>query len=70
MLYWQIGEYINRELLKEDRGVYGAKILATVSQDLTKTFGKGYSYSALTGMCKVAKSFDAEIAATVSQQLN
>jgi len=70
MLYWQIGDYINKELLKEDRGIYGAKILATLSQDLIRTFGKGYSYSALTRMCKVAKSFDAEIVATLSQQLS
>lgn len=70
MLYWQIGDYINKELLREDRGIYGAKILATLSQDLTKSYGKGYSYSALTRMCKVAKSFDAEIVATLSQQLS
>lgn len=70
LLYWQIGDYINKEFLKEDRGIYGAKILATLSQDLIKTFGKGYSYSALTRMCKVAKSFDAEIVATLSQQLS
>ncbi len=70
MLYWQIGDFINKELLKENRGIYGAKILATVSQDLMKTFGKGYSYSALTRMCKVAKSFDLEIVATMSQQLS
>jgi hypothetical protein len=36
MLYYQIGDYINKELLKEDRGIYGAKILATLSQDLIK----------------------------------
>ena len=35
-----------------------------------KTFGKGFSYSALTRMCKVAKSFDLEIVATLSQQLS
>lgn len=70
MLYWRIGDYFNKELLREDRGIYGAKILATVSQDLMKTFGKGYSYSALTRMCKVAKSFDLEIVATLSQQLS
>ena len=55
LLYWQIGDYINRELLKGDRGIYGTKILATLSQDLMKTFGKGYSYSALTRMCKFVK---------------
>ncbi len=69
MLYWQIGDFVNKELLKENRGVYGAKILATLSQDLMKTFGKGYSYSALTRMCKVAKSFDAEIVAIQSKHL-
>lgn len=70
MLYWQIGDYINKELLKGDRGIYGIKILATLSQDLMKTFGKGYSYFALTRMCKVAKSVDLEIVATLSQQLS
>lgn len=35
-LYWQIGDFINKELLKESRGTYGAKILATVSQELIK----------------------------------
>jgi hypothetical protein len=43
MLYWQIGDFVNKELLKENRGIYGAKILGTLSQDLMKTFGKGYS---------------------------
>ena len=35
-LYWQIGDFINKELLKESRGTYGAKILATVSQEFNK----------------------------------
>lgn len=46
MLYWEIGRYINNELLIDNRATYGAKILATVSQELTRQFGKGYSYSA------------------------
>lgn len=70
LLYWQIGNYINRELLHENRAAYGSKILATVSQELSITYGKGYSYSALTRMCKVAKIFNSEIIATLSQQLS
>jgi len=70
VLYWSIGQYINQELLQESRAKYGAGILATLSQQLTETYGKGYSYSALTRMCKVAKAFDNEKIATLSQQLN
>ncbi len=70
MLYWKIGDFVNKELLKENRGIYGKKNLATLSQDLMKAYGKGYSYSSLTRMCTVARSFDAEIVATVSQHLS
>jgi predicted nuclease of restriction endonuclease-like (RecB) superfamily len=70
LLYWQIGKYINDELLQENRAEYGAKILATLSQELTKRYGKGYTYTALTRMCKISKLFDSEIIATLSQQLS
>jgi len=70
LLYWEIGQYINQEIRPEIRAQYGAKILATVSQELTKRFGKGFSYSALTRMSHVAKVYPTEIVATVSQQLS
>ena len=70
LLDWQIGNYINLELLLENRAEYGAKILATLSQELTLLYGRGYTYSALTRMCKVARTFNHEIIATLSQQLN
>lgn len=70
LLNWQIGNYINLELLLENRAEYGAKILATLSQELTLLYGRGYTYSALTRMCKVARTFNHEIIATLSQQLN
>jgi len=53
-LYWEIGMYINREILTENRAQYGAKILATVSQELTLQHGKGFTYTSLTRMSKVA----------------
>ena len=34
MLYWQIGERINREILGNKRAEYGKKIVSTVSTQL------------------------------------
>lgn len=70
LLYWEIGTYINHEILLHNRATYGSKILATVSQELTLKLGKGYTYTALTRMSKVAKVFDASNIATVSQYLS
>ncbi|MFA6924824.1 MAG: PDDEXK nuclease domain-containing protein [Bacteroidales bacterium] len=70
LLYWQIGNYINQQLIHENRADYGAKIIATLSQQLTTQYGKGYTYTALTRMCKVSKIFNSEIIATLSQQLS
>ena len=62
LLYFEIGRYINQELRTDARAPYGAKILATVSQELTIKYGKGYTYTALTRMSKVAKVFNNSIA--------
>jgi predicted nuclease of restriction endonuclease-like (RecB) superfamily len=70
LLYWNIGYYINENLKTNNRLQYGAKILATLSQQLTTHYGKGYSYSALTRMCKVANCVIASNIATLSQQLS
>jgi len=70
LLYYEVGRFINQELLIDNRAQYGAKILATVSQELTLQYGKGYTYSALTRMSKVAKMFNDSIVATLSQQLS
>jgi len=70
LLYWTVGHFINTEIKTYDRLKYGARILATLSQLLTNKHGKGFSYSALTRMSKVAESFEKEIVATLSQQLS
>ena len=49
---------------------YGSKILATLSQRLTARYGKGYTYTAVTRMMKVARFYsDEEMFATLSQTL-
>lgn len=71
MLYWRLGKRISDEILKGTRADYGKKILATLSQELTRDYGNGFSYSALTRMAKFADSFpEREIVATLSQQLS
>jgi len=70
VLYWSIGNYIITEMQYKPYSDYGKQILATLSQRLTENYGKGYSYSALTRMIKVASEYKEEIFATLSQTLN
>ena len=42
MLYWHIGERINREILGNQRAEYGKQIVATLARQLKQEYGKGY----------------------------
>jgi hypothetical protein len=47
-LYWQMGRRIRKDLmLEEARVAYGEEIVATLSRQLTQSYGKGYTKSAL-----------------------
>jgi predicted nuclease of restriction endonuclease-like (RecB) superfamily len=70
MMYWHIGKLISDEILQNKRAEYGKEIVATLSQQLSGQYGKGYSYSALTRMMKFAKNIDEKNIATLSQQLS
>ncbi len=71
ILYWRIGKRINEEILGHDRAEYGKEILATLSQELTRDYGRGFSYSTLTRMVRFAEAFPEEpIIATLSQTLS
>ncbi len=70
-LYWSIGNYITTQVRYETYSQYGGQILATLSKRLTEKFGKGYTYSALTRMVKVAREYpDVSMFATLSQTLS
>ena len=70
MMFWHIGQYINEDMGYKQYSAYGSKILATLSQRLTERYGKGYTYSAVTRMMKVAQCYsDEEMFATLSQTL-
>ncbi len=69
-LYWNVGQRIRQDILKEKRAEYGKEIVATVSQQLTKEFGQGFTKSNITRMCQLAEYFpDERIVATLSRQL-
>lgn len=71
MLYWNVGRRIQREVLQDGRAGYGAQILATLSQELARDYGKGFNVSALTRMVKFAEAFpDESIVASLSRQLS
>jgi len=56
-----IGNYIVTEIQYETYSQNGQQILATLSQRLTEKFGKGYTYSTLTRMIKVAQAYNEEM---------
>ena len=60
MMFWHIGHYINEDLGYKKYSAYGDKILATLSQRLTARYGKGYTYTAVTRMMKVARLYHEE----------
>jgi predicted nuclease of restriction endonuclease-like (RecB) superfamily len=71
LLYWRIGKRLNEESLKGGRGEYGKQILATVSQELSRDYGRGFNYSALTRMVRFAEVLPhKKIVATLSQELS
>lgn len=71
MLYWHVGLRIRNEVLRESRAEYGTQIIATLSAQLVRDYGKGFNASALTRMVKFAEAFpDEAILATLSQELS
>ena len=43
ILYWQIDSRIRQDILKEKRAEYGREIVVTLSRQLVKEFGNGFS---------------------------
>ena len=71
LLYWQIGNRIRQDILKEKRADYGEKIISTLSIQLVKEFGNGFSRPNLFRMVRFAEVFpDGKIVSTLSRQLS
>lgn len=71
LMYWHIGERINREILGGERAAYGKQIVAQLAQTLQSEYGKGsFSEKHLRQMMRFAETFpDEKIVYTVCRQL-
>jgi predicted nuclease of restriction endonuclease-like (RecB) superfamily len=71
LMYWEIGRYIGSVLLGGERAEYGRKILATLSQNLTRKYGSGFELRSLRRMVQFAGLFpDLKIVSTLSTHLS
>ena len=67
LMNWHIGRMIDVEVLKEGRAGYDEEIVATLSPQLTRRFGRGFKQSSLYRMVKFSQAFpDIETVAALS----
>lgn len=71
MMYWHIGERINRDVLGNQRAEYGKQIVATVARQLQEEYGKkGFDEKSIRRMMQFASLFpDLQIVAPLARQL-
>lgn len=72
MMYWHIGERINRDVLGNERAEYGKRIVVTVARQLQEFYGsKGFDEKSIRRMMQFASQFaDEQIVSTLSRQLS
>ena len=70
VLYWQIGQRICTDILRDKRAGSGEEILPTLSAKLVPEFGQGFSPRNLARMISLAEAFpDEQIVVTLSREL-
>jgi predicted nuclease of restriction endonuclease-like (RecB) superfamily len=68
---WSIGSRIRKDILGKERAPYGKKIVATLSQQLTQEYGKGFERTELFRMIQFSATYaDEQIVQTLSRQLS
>ena len=71
LMHWEIGRLVDVEVLQRERADYAREIVASLAQQLTGQFGRGFSRAGLYRMVKLAQVFpDREIVASLSRQLS
>ncbi len=71
LLYWNIGNRIRTDVLREERAAYGEQIISTLSRQLTREFGRGCTKDNLVRMMQFAEPYPgSKNVGTVSQQLS
>jgi predicted nuclease of restriction endonuclease-like (RecB) superfamily len=71
LLYWQVGKRIQTEVLQGQRAEYGRQIIVSLSEQLTQTYGRGWSAKQLRHCLHFAETFpDEQIVSALRRQLN
>ena len=71
MLYWQVGNRINTEILKTQRAEYGKQIVSVLSSHLMEEYGSSFSEKNLRRMMQFASVFkEKEIVVSLIRQLS
>ena len=71
MMYWNIGNRINRDILNNERAEYGKQIVAQVARQLQEEYGtKGFDEKSIRRMMQFAKQMpDSQIVAQLATKL-
>lgn len=71
ILYWKIGERINKDILENKRAQYGKEIIVQISKQLTLEFGSSFSEKNIRKIMQFASVFDDfQIVASAMRQLS
>jgi predicted nuclease of restriction endonuclease-like (RecB) superfamily len=71
ILFWQVGNRINQEILQNKRAEYAKQIVSTLSTQLKKRYGNNFELRNLRRMMQFAEQFvDYQIVVTFSRQLS
>ena len=71
LLYWKVGKRINEEVLGNERAEYGKQVVATIAQQLSTTYGKGWGEKQLRQCMQFALVFpDEQIVYALRRQLS
>jgi predicted nuclease of restriction endonuclease-like (RecB) superfamily len=71
ILFWQVGNRINQDILQNKRAAYGKQIVPTLSTQLENKYGRNFEEKNLRRMMQFAEQFtDFQIVVTLSRQLS
>ncbi len=71
ILFWQVGNRINQDILQNKRAEYGKQIVSTLSTQLENKYGRNFEVKNLRRMMQFAEQFtDFQIVVTLSRQLS
>jgi predicted nuclease of restriction endonuclease-like (RecB) superfamily len=60
LLYWQVGDRVRREVLREKRAEHGERIVPSLAARLEREFGRGFSEKNLRRMIQFSEVFSDE----------